>query len=53
MEAELVLVDFRETTSPTSAFLGSIFLEIQPGPVNLMDSGQELNQSVIVRSVTL
>ena len=53
MEAELVMEAFRETTSPTSVFLGSTFLEIQPGPVNRMESGQDLSQSVNVRSVSL
>ena len=51
MEAELVMEAFRETLSLTFVLLGSTFLEIQPGPVNLMESGQELNQSVNVRSV--
>ena len=40
-----------ETQSPTSVLVGSNFLQIKPGPVNLMESGQELNHGVNVRSM--
>ena len=52
MEAKSVMTTLRETQSPTSVLLGSTFLEIQSEAVNLMESGQELSQSVFVCSIS-
>ena len=51
METELTQVTWKETRSPTSVTVGTISLEMQPGHVSLMDSGQGLSQSVIVCSM--
>ena len=51
MDTKLALVTWREAWSPTSVTEDSICLEMQPGHVYLMDSGQGFSQSVIVRSM--
>ena len=49
MEKRSVLVTWRETQSLTPVTMDSSSLEMQTGHVSLMDSGQGLSQSVIVR----
>ena len=51
METKSTLVDLWETQSLTPVTVGSTSLEMQTGPVSLMDSGQGLSQSVIVCSM--
>ena len=51
METKSTLVDLWETQSLTPVTVGSNSLEMQTGPVSLMDSGQGLSQSVIVCSM--
>ena len=51
METKLTLATSRETQSITSVTVDSGSLEIPSGYVSLMDSGQGLSQSVIVRSM--
>ena len=51
METKLTLATLRETQSITSVTVDSSSLEIPSGYVSLMDSGQGLSQSVIVRSM--
>ena len=51
METKLTLATWRETQSHTPVTVGSNSLEIHSGPVSLIDSGQGLSQSVIVRSI--
>ena len=46
-----MLADQRETQSLTPVTVGSRSLEMQTGPVSLMDSGQGLSQSVLVCSI--
>ena len=51
MDLKSVMGSPRETKSPISVLVGSIFLEIQSGSVKLMVIGQGLSQSVNVRSM--
>ena len=53
MEGKSVMVTLRETQSLTSVTRATTSLEMQTGPVNLMDSGRGFRQSVNVRSVPL
>ena len=51
MEERLLVAFVWEAQSPTSVLVGSSFLKIKPAPVYLMESGQELNHGVNVRTV--
>ena len=50
-EEYFLLLLWRDTQSRTPVTMDTISLEMQTGPVSLMDSGQGLSQSVFVRSM--